>query len=213
MDSEMTPINIGPHRLLCGDLTAGAVDALMGEERADVVYCDPPWGPGLLQMFATMNESGSSPRLSWSGFLAAFSETIVRFSRPEAPIFVEMGLRWVDELDETMAKVGRPPLRRWDVSYGPTKAPRPNSLTLYGLHDVPVELPDPPHGEAVTRAALAAVVREGSLVLDPCTGLGMTARFTHAFGGAFRGVELNPARLDRTAAWLRARTRAKGTLA
>jgi hypothetical protein len=31
----------------------------------------------------------------------------------------------------------------------------------------------------------------------------MTARVTHSLGGAFRGVELNPERLEHTAVWLR----------
>ena len=62
-------------------------------------------------------------------------------------------------------------------------------------------------GRAVTRAALAAVVRPAMIVLDPCTGLGMTARITHALGGCFRGGEMNPKRLARTEEWLRKRER------
>jgi hypothetical protein len=196
-------IATGPHRLLVGDLTAGAVTELMGDELADVVYSDPPWGRGNLQYWATMHDRGSVPRASWPSFLAALCAAIVKHSRPEAPIFVEMGVRWVDELDAAMRVEGLGQRRRWSILYGPKKKPLPNTVTLYGPHDVAVELPDPAHGEPVTRAILSAVVQRGMVVLDPCTGLGMTARITHRLGGHFRGTELSPARLERTAAWLR----------
>lgn len=196
-------IAIGSHRLLCGDLTAGAVADLMDDERADVAYSDPPWGPGNLQYWATMHDRGSVPRAAWPGFLAAFCAAVVQCTKPEAPIFVEMGLRWVDELDAAMRVEGLGQRRRWAITYGPKVRPLPNTVSLYGPRDVEVVLPDPPHGEPVTRAILAAVVRPGMVVLDPCTGLGMTARITHRLGGVFRGTELSPVRLERTATWLR----------
>ena len=196
-------ISIGQHKLLCGDLTQGAVRTLMGEERADVVYVDPPWGPGMLQAFATMNARGSAPHLSWPDFLRVFCDAVVEARAPRAPVFVEMGWKWAPDLDRAMEDVGLLRRRCWPITYGSKSAPRWNAITLYGPDDVALEMPDPPHGEAVTRAVLAAVVRPGKVVLDPCTGLGMTARVTHKLGGVFRGVELNPERLERTATWLR----------
>ena len=191
---------IGRHRLLCGDLTAGAVASLMGDEKADVSYTDPPWGPGLLTSFATMAKI--TPRLPWRGFVDELARILVAATKPGGPIFVEMGTRWEKDVLSSFGLLGFPLRRRWEVTYGPNKAPRPSLLLLFGA-DVDVTLPTPPHGEPVTRAALAAVVREGSVVLDPCTGHGMTARVTHSLGGCFRGVELNPERLERTAVWLR----------
>ena len=38
-------VEIGPHRLMCGDSTIAAdVERLMGEEKADMVFTDPPYG-------------------------------------------------------------------------------------------------------------------------------------------------------------------------
>lgn len=199
------PIEVGRHRLLCGDITQGAAARMLRGDAADVVYSDPPWGPGNQRYWHTMNARGSVPRTSWPSFLAAFCGVCAAHRRPDAPVFVEMGLRWVDELDAAMRSVGLEPRRRWRILYGPKRKPLPNVLSLFGPRDVEVTMPDPPHGEPVTRAALAAVVRPGSIVLDPCTGLGMTARLTHALGGAFRGTELNAARLARTVAWLEKR--------
>lgn len=197
-------IAIGPHKLLCGDITKGVVSRLLGDERADVIYSDPPWGPGNLQYWATMNERGSVPRESWPGFLRALACACAEHRKSDAPVFLEMGLRWTKDLDAAMAAVGLSLRRRWRITYGPKSKPLPNTLALYGPRDLALNLPE--HGEPVTRAVLNAVVQPGSIVLDPCTGLGMTARNTHRLGGHFRGTELNPARLERTAEWLRRRT-------
>lgn len=203
MQPDQTAEAIGPHRLLCGDITSGAVSRLMKGEKADVIYSDPPWGPGNLQYWSTMNQRGSVPRENWPKFLRAIAQACAVHRTPESYVFLEMGLRWTDELDAAMKEVGLPLRRRWRIFYGPRKQPLPNSLALYGPMDLDIEVPE--YGEPVTRAVLSAVVRPGTVVLDPCTGLGMTARNTHRLGGRFRGTELNPARLERTAAWLRKR--------
>ena len=198
-------INIGPHRLLCGDITTGVVGNLMGDERADVIYSDPPWGPGNQRYWHTMRERGSEPRTPWLEFLALFCRACATHRKPDAPVFIEMGLRWVDDIDSAMADVGIKKQHRWVPTYGPKSKPLPNALTLYCGQDVDIAMPSPMHGEPVTRAVLASVVGPCSVVLDPCTGLGMTARVTHTLGGHFRGTEMNAARLERTAAWLRTR--------
>ena len=196
-------IEIGRHRLLCGDITQGAVEEVMGGERADVVYVDPPWGAGNQQYWHTIRERGSAPRTSWPEFLRHLCESIRDARSPEAPVFVEMGMRWADALDQAMVTAGLAPQRRWVVTYGPKKKPLPVTLNLYGPRDIEVVLPEPAHGEPVTREVLRAVVRPGNIVLDPCTGHGMTARWTHKLGGRFRGSEMTAARLERTAGWLR----------
>lgn len=192
-------ITIGRHRLLCGDITQGAVSTLMGGERADVVYSDPPWGPGNQQYWHTMRERGAAPRTSWPDFLTAFCSSVARHRRPRAPVFVEMGVRWGQDLLAAMAVAGLPHHWTQSVLYGSPK--RPNLLMLFGAYvDVDVAGMS---GEAMTNKALAACVRPGHVVLDPCTGLGMTARVTHALSGVFRGCEMNAARLGKTEAWLR----------
>lgn len=201
---------IGPHRLHCGDVTKGAVATLMGTERADVVYSDMPWGPGNTKYWATMLGRASTstplPTATWPELLGAFCRACASARTHEAPVFVEMGLRWEHDLVEAMAMVGLPRQARWTTFYGSRRAPTENLLSLFGPLRIAIELTSP-HGEPMTRQVLSAVVRPDMIVLDPCTGLGMTARGTHHLGGRFRGNELNPVRLERTAAWLRKQVR------
>lgn len=207
MNNSTNIVALGNHRFLCGDITLGAVQILMGEELADVIYSDIPWGPGNQKYWHTMNMVGSTPRTSWTEFLHHFAYACCGARAPTAPVFVEMGCRWAADLDHAMERHGLNRLERWDITYGPKSKPLPNTLSLYaptasclsfsGPPWIPLLLPSPPHGEPVTQAVLDAVVRPGMIVLDPCTGLGMTARITHKLGGRFRGTELNAARLAR----------------
>lgn len=207
MYTETDISKIGPHRLLCADITIdGAIDVLMDGARADVIYSDPPWGPGNQQYWHTMRERGSTPRTDWKKFLDAFAAVCANHRTSDAPVFVEMGLRWTGDLDQAMEVVGLPLVERWGILYGPKKKPLPNTVAAYGSLPPVFELPDPPHGEPVTRAILGAAVNHGDIVLDPCTGLGMTARCATKAGGMFYGCEMNAARMERTASWLRRKT-------
>jgi hypothetical protein len=204
MYSEEDIVRVGPHRLLCADITIDeAIDVLMRGRKADVIYSDPPWGPGNQQYWHTMRERGSRPRTEWHAFLNAFSELCANHRTPSAPVFVEMGLRWTDDLDRAMNAVGLPLMNRWAIYYGPKAKPLPNTVAVYGAPPPVFELPDPPHGEPVTRAILSAAIRPGDIVLDPCTGLGMTARCTVRSGGIFMGGEMNSKRLGKTESWMR----------
>lgn len=196
-------IEVTRHRLLLGDITTGVVGVLMGDDRADVVYSDPPWGPGNQQYWHTYRDRGSVPRTDWPGFLNAFCRAVVGARKLNAPVFVEMGMRWTGDLDGAMGDVGLPKQRDWAITYGPKNKQLPLRLTLYGPEDHPIDLGENTYGEAVTREVLRSVVHPGTIVLDPCTGLGMTSRWTHRFGGCFRGTEMTAKRLAVTEAWLR----------
>lgn len=207
MNNSTNIATLGDHRFLCGDITLGAVQILMGEDLADVIYSDIPWGPGNQKYWHTMNMVGSSPRTSWTEFLLHFANACSIVRAPMAPVFVEMGCRWVADLDHAMGRHGLNLIDRWAITYGPKSKPLPNTLSLYAPSpsslsiayplQIHRRMPTPPHGEPVTQAVLETVVSPGMIVLDPCTGLGMTARITHKLGGKFRGTELNSARLAR----------------
>ena len=53
---------LGKHRLMCGDSTSiDAVDALMQGGKADIIYCDPPYGMALDTDYSKIKGSAKSP--------------------------------------------------------------------------------------------------------------------------------------------------------
>jgi DNA modification methylase len=53
---------LGKHRLMCGDSTSiDAVEKLMAGRKADMVYCDPPYGMALDTDYSKIKGSGKSP--------------------------------------------------------------------------------------------------------------------------------------------------------
>lgn len=53
---------LGRHRLMCGDSTSiDAVERLMGGRKADMVYCDPPYGMALDTDYSKIKGSAKSP--------------------------------------------------------------------------------------------------------------------------------------------------------
>ncbi len=180
-------------RLAVLDITQRDPSVVMGGVKADVVYCDPPWGPGNLKYWRTINKQTVVP--DWPVFLGALARTISDFS--VGPAFVEMGLRWSIDLVVAMSAVGWHEVQRWVCLYGSPK--RPNVLHLFSARDDAPPIPEPgatgKGGEELVRWALTSVgVGVGSNVLDPCTGLGTTLKVAHQLGANFFGSELNPAR-------------------
>lgn len=184
--------------VVVGELTWERAEEALQGGLADITYSDPPWGPGNLMYWRTHNQETQRP--DWGRFLSLFCAIVSGKTRPEGHIFVEMGLRWVDELAAEMARHGRQETRRTTCFYGPSSKRLPNVLWYSG----PGTTTDPVgmHGEAMTRRALEGVASPGALVFDPCCGKGMTARCATKLGMRFAGVELNPKRAKVTQDWL-----------
>jgi hypothetical protein len=193
---------IGPHRLLAGDLANNAIVQLMGNERADALYCDPPWGPGNLKYWHT-HAKIEAPQISWEEFVKIVDNVLRLHVKPLAPVWIEMGLRWVARFTECLFESGRSNPFVWITRYGSSEL-RPCAL-IYSGPSLPDGF-DPSYlrGAKLPHACLQACrLEQGAVVLDPCCGKGYTARATHTLGLSFRGLELNPHRLGYTEQWLR----------
>jgi len=182
--------------LVVGELTHERAASALEGELADIVYSDPPWGPGNLMYWRTHNLETSRP--DWSVFLDTFTAVVSASVRPGAHIFVEMGVRWVDELSSAMRSHGIHESARWNCLYGNPKLPNILWYSGPGCTTDPSGL----SGVKMTHTALSGVARPGALVLDPCCGKGMTARCAIRLGMRFSGVELNPRRAEVTRRWL-----------
>lgn len=182
---------------------------LPGQVRA--VYSDPPWNPGNSTYWRT--HAGLEPRSTYGAFLDAWVDVAAECQdRGAGDVLVEQSAN-VAHQDLLRAAVQRQP--RWTlpervvypVRYGSGSRLLPNALIHFGsagLLPTPYLDPSGMHGEAMTFRVFAGLhLAPGSVVVDPCTGKGMTSRAAHIFGLHFVGSELNPARLDVTLKWLR----------
>lgn len=99
---------LGRHRLTCGDVTDPLViDALMGDERADCVFTDPPYnvkidgnvcGKGSVKHREFAMASGEMSEAQFTAFLISSLGELARVSRDGAIHFVCMDWRHMDEL-------------------------------------------------------------------------------------------------------------------
>lgn len=187
-----------PMRVIVGELNPKNADLALGGLRADIVYSDPPWGPGNLRYWRTHNGETDAV-VNWNQFLRTFCKMVKDSIKPDAHVFVEMGVRWVDQLAEVMAEHGINELERWTCVYSAQKLP--NVLWHAGPHKLTVD-PTGLGGVKMTNMVLESVAQKGALVFDPCCGKGMTARCAVRNGMRFAGVELNPKRAGVTITWL-----------
>lgn len=194
------------HRAVQCDLAISDPLALLGIERVDAVYSDPPWGPGNLMFWRTHN--GETERPAWPTFLARFAD-VARRACPDGSVWVEMGTRWEQDLADAMATAGLPHVTSIPCIYRAGSKMLPNTLMLFGRVPPPETAlaPKDRHGPKLVTWALD--VHPGSTVLDPCCGLGTTAKACIALGRTFYGTELNPKRLARTQSILDRGTKAR----
>lgn len=191
-------------RLAVADLTRGGVDtlrAMLSEGSAQLVYSDPPWNPGN-EKYWRNHAKLPAPR-AYDDLLDAWCAAVVA-AQPEH-VLVEHSVI-AEHQAMLLAAIARCQGWRWQrvrtytVQYGSPK--RPNALLHFGPAPLTTD-PSGMSGEAMTRCAFKGTgIARGSVVVDPCTGLGTTSRVAHAFGCHFVGTELCDDRLARTAAWL-----------
>lgn len=198
-DPVSTILGVSRARVVVGELSVPLARSALGGERASIIYSDPPWGEGNLKYWRTHNGQCGHP-VSWTSFLDTLATVVSESLAPVGHLFLEMGVRWVDELSRVMATAGFSESRRWSVLYGPAKKPLPNVLWYSG----PGVTCDPTgmRGEPMTRHVIDSVAERGALVFDPCCGMGMTARCAVRAGMRFVGCELNPKRAAITEEWL-----------
>jgi hypothetical protein len=196
---------IGEHKVRHGDIMDGIAD-LMGNEKADIFYSDPPWGEGNLKYWQTMNvkmnPDAIKKQVDLDLFLNKVFETAATFAK--GVIFIEYGLRWDDLILRKANMFGLKHAYAIETFYGSGKKLLP--LHLHILHrSKQMTIPDEyiqevqlTHGYETLKTAVAPFIVKGGIVLDPCCGMGYSAQIAIDNGMRFRGNELNKARLLKT---------------
>jgi hypothetical protein len=152
----------------------------------DCVYSDPPWGIGNLRYWRTMN---GQPNYSsdWYFFLERFKHQCYTHSTTNAPILIEMGLRFVGDVKHFFGK----PKQEFLCNYNSGK--NRNMLLVFGgsVGDVAGMT-----GFNLVKTALSTLDPSPTSVLDPCAGKGTTLRVCRNLGISCYANELNTRRFQ-----------------
>ncbi len=180
------------------------IDKLVGDDRADIFYSDPPWGPGNLKYWDTINKKANTDAKEYQfGFdVDLFLETVLRSAKKFSKGFVviEYGVRWTKKVENMGQVLGLHHCGTTEVLYDNAKRP----LDVIFFH---VDEPKILDLSSVYHTAEYTTVRtifnllgagEGKIGMDLCCGLGYTARACIDFKMKFIGNELNWKRLDKT---------------
>jgi len=195
---------IGPHAITCANIADPVVDMLISDVPLGVLYSDPPWGDGNVKFWATLAKKDTGVNTQVLTYDQLLGRVMQLAEKVSGHIFIETGPRWVTMVQDMFQQAygnarayemlypgGKKMLTCWLVvssndGSGPYRGFNPTGM----------------HGAKVPRECVLSVRQPGRGLLDPCCGMGYSARAAIAAGMVFRGNELNAKRLAKTAAFL-----------
>lgn len=168
---------------------------------ADAVYGDPPWSAGNEKWWRRFG--GFSHPGDYSRLLDAIIKCIIATGARSALIEQSINAKHKGMFFDAIARCSMwtlPLAGEYLVRYGSPL--RPNALLHFGHAPLTAD-PSGLSGELMTQVAISGLgLKPGSVIADPCMGLGMTSRQAHKHGCHCYGTELNPVRLSKTISWL-----------
>lgn len=199
---------VGKHKVQHGNVMDG-IDSLMQGEQADFIYSDPPWGQGNLRYWQTMNKKMTGAEkvdIDYTEFLHKYFEIIAKYAKDR--IILEYGCQWREDIID------------WAKQYGFQHHATRVCYYKAGAKDLPCDLHFLSKSGNVSQDEIPAeddqnlvdlrdlgllkflwgmyAPKELNIVLDPMCGMGFSAQMAIYNGAAFRGNELNAARLQKT---------------
>ena len=186
---------IGKHKVSCNSIELVDFNSFLDGKKARVLYTDPPWGDGLMKMFATMNKkmTGKTGNITFSRMLDSLISIIK--NNVDGYVFIEMGRNFGEEtlsiIEPYLYNV-----KLHIVVYG-----KGTSVLISGTTRSDLELDIDLNGLSgleIINKSLRGLVKPNDIVLDPMCGLGLTAKIVKKLGCSFYGNEMNEARLLKT---------------
>ena len=200
---------IGKHKVRVGSISEDLSD-LMGLAQADIFYSDPPWGQGNLNYWETirMRHTGDEQRRQneLSIFFESFFSIINRYAKNV--VIIEYGQKWRDQLKQNAVRMGLKHHATMEQMYRAGGEMRPLDLHVFSKTGVVLpnhyvtKVMEAKGTQNIMQALVEPFVVPGGILLDPCCGLGNSARIAVKNNMDFRGNELNPKRLMTTIEWL-----------
>ena len=192
------------HKVTIGSINSGVISDLMGDEIADIFYSDPPWGQGNISYWNTLLKrmtGETNTQQTYQDFLKRFFQIELKYSKNV--VMVEYGLKWSDEVVSIALSQGLLFAGKVEYLYRSGSRMLPSMFHVFSKHAL-----DIPHGyferlhhktgiEFMTLAVMPFYVPNG-IILDPCCGLGLSARLALRLNMRFRGNEINRVRAEKT---------------
>ena len=189
-------ITIGRHRITNRSIEHRDLDTMLDGETLDVIYTDPPWGDSNMKYWVTLNKKMTGNEFTPLSY-ATLIDRIFELSNNHLKgyLFIETGLKWLEQVKASLMANGYHNVGHQLMTYSSG-----DCVLLYGS-----TIPCEPFTLDVTKMRGATLPREvllhlnkKGIVLDPCCGMGYTAKAAVNCGMTFRGNEFNSARLQKT---------------
>jgi hypothetical protein len=199
-------VSIGKHRVTHASIDHSIIDTMLQGQTINILYCDPPWGDGMMKFFATLNKKQTGFRndlIEFDQLIDRLFQLTKRYVSGYACI--EVGEQWVEPLKKQFENHGLFQTTVIKSKYGK----RPCFTIVAGTsNNYPVKKDifgnmEEMSGGAVSGHIVGILKVENGKVLDPCCGLGFTAKATIDAEMTFYGNEVNALRLQKTVEILR----------
>lgn len=197
-------MQIGKHRVRHGDVYDDLGELMQGK-KVDIFYSDPPWGEGNLKYWQTMNNKmtgAPKKEVDLNKFLNRIMEVAVQHTADDAVIFFEYGCRWHDKFCSVAESYGLRHICSTEMVYGSANNPVMSIVfDKNGSHEAPEGYQSGVYHTKGYKSLLASIepfLGVSESIMDPCCGLGYTAKFAVEHGLVFYGNELNGKRLEKT---------------
>lgn len=196
-------VRIGRHTVEHGDVMDGISD-LMGGNKVDIMYSDPPWGQGNIRYWQTMNQkmNGAEKRdILYDDFLKQIFKIADAYVTDF--LFVEYGCQWKNDIIDYGTTNNFVHNGIVGLKYRAGSVFRPLDLHVFNRTEKPLDsayiknVSDTSGYKTLQRAIIPFADKTKS-ILDPCCGMGYTAQIAVDTGMTFYGNELNFKRLNKT---------------
>jgi hypothetical protein len=206
------PVEVGQvwscagHLFCCSDLMeSDLMESVLATFAPTLVYCDPPWGQGLLNGFRTKAGLGRAS-YGWTDLYRRVAD--IGHAR-SLPVWIENSVIGSRDGAQTPAAITHRGFSGHDAYVEVTYYGRHRSgLYHAGVRPVPAGLLQTLAGmdDDDTPGAVMAAYGTSGAVADPCAGRGQTSREAHRVGWASVNNELNPRRVSAALARMAALT-------
>jgi len=192
---------INQHRVSCETIERVDFDALLGGEKAYILYTDPPWSNGNLKYWSTINRKSTNKDynlLTYPELLRNLQEIIINyvdgFVFIEASTFIEKDLIY-----EFFGKVLKNlKIHKAEYIGGGKRLP---NLIISGGTNTKYNFDGDFKGlfdYNILREVLSKVGKASKIILDPFCGTGLTAKAAINYDMRFIGNDFNNKRLLKT---------------